>query len=135
MNRRTILVVDDEWTQRASMRAILSRAGYSVWEAADYQDALEVRQSHPREIDLLLIDLILPGGNGYELAQAMTAQEPNLKALFVSGQAGAELRKFLDTPVPEVQFLRKPFQPAELLERVRALLESADPIPGAAAGS
>jgi two-component system, cell cycle sensor histidine kinase and response regulator CckA len=135
MSRRTILIIDDEQSQRDSMRRILSAEGYGVLEAADYHEALAVQQSHPGEVDLLLIDLILPGGNGYELFRALLAREPHLRVLFVSGQAGAQLRKFLDSPVPEVQFLRKPFEPAELLQRVKTVLELADPFANAASGS
>jgi DNA-binding response OmpR family regulator len=127
-----VLVVDDEAAQREFMRGILQHESFGVLEAADFQEALAVQRNHPGEIQLLVIDLRLPGGNGYDLSQALLAREPHLKALFVSGQAGAELRKFLGVGVPEVHFLRKPFQPAELIEHVRAVLASADPSDAAA---
>ncbi len=135
MSRRTILIVDDESVQCDLMRRILSREAYGVLEASDIPEALTAHESHLGEIDLALIDLILPGGSGYELSTALLAGEPHLKVLFMSGQAGAELRKFLDERVPEMHFLPKPFRPAELLDRVKAILESSDPFADAAAKS
>jgi two-component system cell cycle sensor histidine kinase/response regulator CckA len=130
MSRRTILVVDDEEPQRALMRGILHQEAYGVLEASDYRDALAVQQRHLGEIDLLLIDLSLPGGNGYDLSKALRAVEPHLRVIFVSGHAGAELRKFFDAPVTDIHFLQKPFRPAALLMRVKSVLESADPLAG-----
>ncbi|HTX35093.1 MAG TPA: response regulator [Bryobacteraceae bacterium] len=127
MSRRTVLIVDDEAAQRDLMRGILQQESWSVLEASDYQEALAVQQQHPGEIAVLVIDLRLPGGNGFDLSKSLLAREPHLKVLFVSGQAGAELRRFLDVTVPEVHFLQKPFQPPELLEHVKAVLESAGP--------
>lgn len=127
MSQRTILIVDDEAAQRDLMRGILQLEAYAVLEASDYDDALAVQQRHLGEIDLLLLDLSLPGGNGYDLSNALLVREPHLKVLFVSGHAGAELRKFFAVPVTDVHFLEKPFQPAELLEHVKSVLESADP--------
>ncbi len=132
MSSRTILVVDDEAAQRDLIRGILHLEAYTVLEAADYDEALAVQQRHLGEIDVLLSDLSLPGRNGYDLSKALLAREPHLKVIFVSGHAGAELRKFFDVPVTDVHFLEKPFQPAELLGHVKSVLESADPFAGSA---
>ena len=124
---KTILVVDDEKTQRDLMRQIL-RPEYTVLEASDFADALAVQKKHLGEIDLLLIDVRLPGGNGYDLSTALLAIEPHLRTLFVSGQTGAEAHyKFSGIPVTGVHFLQKPFHPVELLGRVKFLLSLADP--------
>jgi len=132
LSNRTILVVDDEAQQRDLIRKILNTEGYAVLEASDYDAALVVLQKHLGEIDLSLIDLRLPGGDGYHLAEALHEIQPGLKVLFVSGSAGAELCKFFDIAVPDVQFLQKPFQAAELLRRVKIVME-ADPRAGTAA--
>src|SRR5580700_986114 len=97
----TILVVDDEEAQRALIRSILRLGAYTVLEASDYDDALAVQEKHFAEIDLLLIDLSLPGGNGYDLSKALLVIEPHLRVLFISGQAGAAMRKFFDIPVTD----------------------------------
>lgn len=130
MSNRTVLVVDDEQAQRDLIRTILHMEAYAVLEASDYDDALDVQQKHLGEIDLLLIDLSLPGGNGYDLSVALLHVEPHLKVLIVSGYAGAELCKFYETEVTDLHFLEKPFRPEELLRRVKSVLESADPLAG-----
>jgi CheY-like chemotaxis protein len=129
-SQRTILVVDDEASQRDLMHSILQLESYAVLVAADCDEALAVQSGHLGEIDLLLIDLSLPGRNGYDLSNALRAIEPHLAVLFVSGYAGAELCKSFDLPVTDVHFLRKPFPPAELLRRVKLILESVGPLAG-----
>jgi DNA-binding response OmpR family regulator len=135
MSNKTILVVDDEAAQRRLIREILKTQAYTVLEAADYDDALAVQMRHPGAVDLLLIDLSLPGGSGYDLSKALLAVEPHLSVIFVSGRAGAALCKFFEMQKPDMQFLQKPFQPADLLRRVRSVLESSDPAEDHAAAS
>ena len=135
MSNPTILVVDDEEQQRDLMRRSLGRAGYTVLEASDFHAALAVQEKHLGEIDLLLIDLSLPGGNGYDLSKALLAVEPNLKVLFVSGLVGANMCKFFDMLVTDVHFLQKPFQSADLLRRVEFVLNMADPAAGSASAN
>ena len=116
---KTILLVDDEAPVRAYLTGILRADGYGVLEAADYDEALAMYQQHQGEVGLLLIDVSLPGKNGFELARTMLAIEPKLKVLFISGHVGTELCRFYDIPPTDVHFLQKPFQPMELLQRVR----------------
>jgi DNA-binding response OmpR family regulator len=132
MSNTTILVIDDEAEQRELVRGILRREAYRMLEASDYDDALAVQRTHLGEIDLVLIDLRLPGGNGYDLSEALLAIEPHLKVLFISGQTGAEICKFFTMQVTDLQFLQKPLNPAELRRRLKLLLESADPLAGTA---
>jgi len=113
------------------MREALRTERYRVLEAADYRGAENVRQQHPSQIDLLLTAISLPGGNGYELARALVDVEPDLKVLFVSGEAGSKASQYQDSPWKEVQALARPFEPADLLCRVKSILESG----GLAAGT
>jgi PAS domain S-box-containing protein len=83
----TLLLVDDEPTQRMLMTEMLRELGYAAVEAADGVAALKVLQSMQR-IDLLVTDVGLPGGiNGRQLAEAARRQRPALKVLFISGYA------------------------------------------------
>lgn len=125
MSNGNILVIDDEAGQRESMRRVLDPAGYIVLEASDYDEALAVQKRHAGELDLALVDLRLPGGNGYDLAKALLAFDPRLKLVFTSGHAGSELCRFIDMPLTDVQFLKKPFTPEGLLQRVKSVLELA----------
>src|ERR1700683_181673 len=104
MSNRTILVIDDEPEQRALVRKILRPEAYTVLEASDYDDALAVQKTHFGEIDLVLLDLRLPGGHGYDLSKDLLAIEPRLKVLFISGLTGAEICKFFDMPMTDLQF-------------------------------
>jgi DNA-binding response OmpR family regulator len=124
-SKRTILVVDDEAGQRNLMRNSLQTEGYGVLESSDYAEALAVHGRHRGAIDLLVVDLSLPGGNGYELSKAILSVEPNLKVLFISGHAGAALCKFLGLNVTDQNFLQKPLVIPDFLNRVRLLLETA----------
>jgi CheY-like chemotaxis protein len=127
MSSKTLLVIDDEAEQRDLVRTILRPEAYTIFEASDYDDALAVQAAHLVEIDLVLVDVSLPGRNGYELSKALLAIEPHLKVLYVSGYAGAELCRFFGLQVTDVHFLRKPVDPAELLGRVKFVLALADP--------
>lgn len=122
--RTTILVVDADASLRQLIRASLRTEGYRVLEAADYQAAENVRQLHRGQVDLLLTAISLPGGNGYELARALVEVEPDLKVLFVSGEAGAMASQYQDSPWKELQTLTRPIEPAHLLLRVKSILES-----------
>lgn len=106
------------------MRNTLEMEGYVVLESADYEEALAMHSRHRGVIDLLLVDLRLPGGNGYELSKAILSLEPNVKALFISGHAGSALCKFLDIDGTDFHFLQKPLIVSDLLRSVRSVLET-----------
>ncbi len=127
---KTILLVDDEVSQREKMRRALRASGYRVVVAADYRTAMASFQQHSGVIDMLVTDLALPGKNGYELGLALRTVQPELKVLFISAQVGAELHRFYGMKSTDEHFLAKPFQPAELLRRVRYLLERDEPMRG-----
>ena len=114
-------MVDADASHRESLRSVLRAEGYRVLEATDYRSAENAHRVYLGQIDLLLTALSLPGGNGYELAKAFLNVEPGIKVLFVSGQAGAKVSEFYEIkPV-----LQRPFEPADLLARVRSMLQSA----------
>ena len=73
---KTILLIDDETSQRAFMRRVLEDAGYNVLEGADYDEALVMHDQHRGKIDVLLTDISLPTRNGYELAKTLIRRIP-----------------------------------------------------------
>ena len=123
----TILVTDDEASQRRLMRGILENAGYTVLEAQDYDEALTIHRNHKGNIDLALTDLALPGGDGCRLVRTLLAAKPGLSAVFVSGMAGSEVCRFYGIATTDIHFLAKPFAAADLLQRVRAVLQAGGP--------
>ncbi|HET9134878.1 MAG TPA: ATP-binding protein [Gemmatimonadales bacterium] len=116
-----ILLVEDEAPVRDVTRRILERLGYDVEVAADAEQARRVL-SLSGVPDLLLTDVIMPGESGVHLAQAMRARHRDLPVLFISGYTGDELARqgLLDE---RAALLQKPFTPAELADRVRAVLD------------
>jgi signal transduction histidine kinase len=118
--RPTILVAEDEPAVRELVVHVLAAAGYTVIAAIDGRDALLVADRHPR-IDALVSDVMMPHLNGPQLAAQLRVRVPDLPVLFMSGFTDDVLgeRGVVD---PGVELLTKPFLPAELLERVRAIL-------------
>ncbi|HMQ34208.1 MAG TPA: response regulator, partial [Chloroflexaceae bacterium] len=116
----TVLLVEDDDSVRALARGILARQGYTVIEAADGPAALAAAEAHPGPIDMLLTDVVMPGGlNGVQLAAALRGRRPQVRVVFMSGYAdnapvGQSLRPAGD------RYLQKPFTPAQL---ARALAE------------
>ena len=122
MTKMTILLVDGDAPYRESMRHILRSEGYRVLEAADYRGARNACQQHSGEINLLLTAIALPGGNGYELAKELQETDAGMKVLFVSGEAGAKVGQFYTRPWKDAPTLRRPFESAKLVERVKEVL-------------
>jgi len=120
----TILVVDDEHVDRELIRHILHRDGYNLLEASNYSQALETFLSHQGPIDMLVVDVALPGRNGCELAKQLLNLRPNLAILLVSGYVGGEVCKQYGIPADSLNFLTKPFVGNDLAERVRKILSS-----------
>ena len=117
----TILLAEDDAAVRAIARTTLERAGYYVLSASDGAAALALANQHAEHIDLLLTDVIMPGMNGRELAERLTARRPGLPVLFVSGYTDNVLAD-LGIPSADHALLDKPFTPASLTAAVAAIL-------------
>jgi CheY-like chemotaxis protein/signal transduction histidine kinase len=118
----TILFVEDEASIREVATMYLKTNGYRVIAANDGKQALTLWDQHQHEIDLVLTDLMMPGGlNGHQLVQQLQADRPELKAIFVSGYSsdlfGEET--FLDETT---NFLQKPYRLKNLAEMVHECL-------------
>ena len=116
-----ILAVDDEIADLNLMCNALRAQNYTVFAAASYAEAIQTHRLHEGAIDLLVADVSLPDKNGCDLALALLEFDPDLKVLFVSGATGTEVFKF--SKLSDVQLLPKPFGRAQLVSRVRGILE------------
>jgi two-component system cell cycle sensor histidine kinase/response regulator CckA len=112
-----VLVVDDDVTTRAAMRRVLEHQGYSVIVAEDALDALRMLERTHVPVDLLVTDVQMPGMNGDMLVARVRESWPDLPVIFVSGEPSNA--RLVQETGGDVQFLAKPFLPAELLETVR----------------
>lgn len=125
--RTTILLIDDEASQRCYIRHVLEDAEYEVLEGADFNDAILVHKQHAGIIDVVLTDVSLPGHNGYLLVKALLDRQPGLSAIFMSGLAGAEVCRYFGMATTDLHFLEKPFTRDQLLRRVRRVSECGGP--------
>jgi two-component system cell cycle sensor histidine kinase/response regulator CckA len=124
--KETVLLVEDSGLLRRVTAEFLKRIGYTVIDAADGMEALNLAENHRGKINLLLTDLAMPGMNGQELAQKLLARLPQLKVLYTSGYAGSILHE-RDYPGLSTAFLEKPFTWQSLAQKVRTVLDHSNP--------
>ncbi len=116
-----ILVVEDDEGVRLVLERVLREQGYRVVAAPDADQALALLGRAPREVDLLLTDVILPQRSGPELARLAQACCPGLRVLFMSGYTAGELARS-GLAADDGWLLHKPFDGPELAAKVRAAL-------------
>ena len=118
----TILIVEDDRDVRNMLTKILESQGYTTLEAVDGDDAIEVYNVHKEKVDLVILDVVMPGKNGKEVLDEITRTNPFVKAVFVSGYTGDVV---LDKGIQNenVDFLQKPLTVQGLLAKVREVLD------------
>jgi signal transduction histidine kinase len=119
----TVLLVEDEDRVRALARLTLASSGYTVLEARDGQEALDLCQREQGTIHLVVTDIIMPNLSGRELADRLAALRPGIKVLFLSGYPEDAVLRQGVTAGEGRAFLQKPFTPAVLARRVREVLD------------
>ena len=123
-----ILVVEDDEPVRQIARRALEEAGYEVLVAESGHDALELVQEAGRPVRLALIDLVLPGMSGPELALEMATRAPGTRVIFTSGYPDGEIRR-RGLLAAAATFIQKPFTPEALVRTVQQELDVARPLP------
>jgi PAS domain S-box-containing protein len=119
----TILFVEDEPSLQAIARVVLEQHGYTVFTASSAAAALELWQEKRAGVDLLLTDLVMPGGiSGRELADRLVQDKPALKVIYASGYSNEIVSRHLHLDQGRT-FLQKPFSSVGLLEAVRRCLD------------
>jgi len=120
----TVLLVDDDAGVRRVGRRMLERLGYEVLEATSGIHALELLDQWNHHIDLLVTDMVMPGGiKGNDLAQRLQAKLPNLRVLFTSGYS-VDLVSVDKTVPMDHHFLQKPYSTQQLAQAIRECFES-----------
>jgi CheY-like chemotaxis protein len=108
---------------RELARYALLQHGYTVLEAQDGQEALTMAQKHKDSIDLIVTDVVLPGGmSGRDVADQVTFIHPESKVLYMSGYADDAIIQH-GVLAPDIAFLQKPFTPNTLARKVRNVLD------------
>jgi len=116
----TILVVDDDAAMRMILSLTLRTFGYIGLVAGDGEEALQVTRDHP-EIRVILLDVVMPGLSGKELADQLQINLPDAVILFCSGHA-SEMMSLHGIDLNSVHFLQKPCRPPELQRKIEELL-------------
>ncbi len=119
----TILLAEDEETVRQVLKFTLEEYGYTVMEATNGTEAVEVFLANQDKIQLLLCDLIMPKKNGREAYEEIKKIRPDIKAIFMSGYTKDLIVK-KGIMEEGVNFISKPLTPTELLNKIRMVLES-----------
>ena len=102
--------------------SILESQGYVTIEAVDGDDAIRRHEEHKGKVDLVILDVVMPGKNGKEVLDEITRIDPGVKAVFVSGYTGDVV---IDKGIQSesIDFLQKPVSVPALLAKVREVLE------------
>jgi len=121
----TILVVDDEALILDVGRSMLEKLGYRVIPAGNGEDAISILSGMRAKVDLVILDLIMPGLDGGKTFDRIRTIDPTLRVLLSSGyaldgQAEAVLKKGCSG------FIQKPFTLQELSNKIRSILDSPD---------
>ena len=120
----TILIVDDSELNRVMLAAMLGE-NYEILEASDGIEALSVIQKYETSIDLVLLDIVMPGMDGFATLKELR-KTSKIPVLMLTARGEAE-DKFAGFESGADDYLLKPFLPKELLFRVQAILKRAYP--------
>ena len=121
--KESVLVVEDDATVRAVLCSVLLQSGYRVEESASGDDALELWQARPREFDLLVTDLVMPGSlDGQALAARLLQERPGMRVLLTTGYVNQTIDEDRFAALG-MELLRKPYTGEELLVSVRSCLD------------
>jgi two-component system cell cycle sensor histidine kinase/response regulator CckA len=121
-----ILLVEDEPSVRLLTQHILRTHGYTVYEAEDGFQALDLIRRQDLRIDLVVTDLVMPGMNGKELAMRLRGHFEGLKVLYMSGYSD-NTSVTGDEAQGQATFLQKPFSPDDLIRTVHEILHATSP--------
>jgi len=122
MGTETILIIEDKSIVRDISRAMLEKLGFHVLEARTGKEAIEIAETYPGDIDLALLDIILPDMGGDTIFPRIKRSRPDLKIVICSGyEIDGPVQDLLDAGAED--FIRKPFTFATLSAVVMALVE------------
>jgi CheY-like chemotaxis protein len=116
-----VLVVDDDLTVRMMLDMGLRRNGFTVWQAADGQEGLDVYARHSHAIDVVVLDVRMPGLDGPQTLAGLHNLNPQIACCFISGEIGKYTPEDL-LALGASHFLKKPFSLAEIPDVLHQLL-------------
>lgn len=120
MNNITILVVDDESRMRKLIKDFLIQKGYSILEACDGEEALQIYEENKRNINLVLLDVMMPKLDGWSVLRQIR-QVSNIPIIMLTAR-GEEQDELFGFELGVDEYISKPFSPKILVARVEAIL-------------
>jgi len=123
---KTILVIEDDISILRGLKDSLEYEGYAVVSETNGERGLQAALS--KKPDLILLDIMLPGMNGYEICRRVKKEKPGLPVIIITAR-GSEMDKVSGLDIGADDYITKPFSIPELLARIRAVLRRAAPAP------
>ncbi len=120
--QETILLAEDDEHVRGLARIVLEDFGYHVIEAADGQEAVDKYRERSSDIDLVILDVVMPKKSGREAYDVIKSITPSAAVLFTSGYTADIIHK-KGIFEADLQFISKPISPSELLRKIRDILD------------
>ena len=119
----TILIGEDDLYVRKFIKEMLLKNGYTIFEAVDGEDAVRVFSANQNEINLVILDVIMPKKNGKDVYNEIIKMNPGMKVIFISGYSSDIIHKrgILEE---KLDIISKPIMPDELLTKVRRILDT-----------
>jgi len=121
---KNILIVDDEPDIREILRYNLEKAGFNITEASSGDDALNKLS---KDLDLAILDIMMPGNDGYEVCKKIREQGNTLPVIFLTAM-DREFDEVRGLEVGGDDYVKKPFSPKMLIARINAILRRVDQI-------
>ena len=119
----TILIVEDEEQLRLGVAKMLRKAGWETLEAANGTAAIDLLRASEVEIDLVLLDLTIPGSSSLEVIDEAELARPDLKVILTSAYSEEVAGPLMSAP-PVCGFIRKPFELGQLMQKLRSAVLS-----------
>ena len=119
----TVLLVEDDGDLRQPLVKILRKNGFEIFEAADGDSAIELLRSKRGDIDVILLDMTIPGASSREIVAEAAMTSPNVRVILTSAYSQGMITDIMSSPVIH-SFIRKPFKQGDLLKTLRTALSS-----------
>jgi DNA-binding response OmpR family regulator len=123
---KTILIIEDDISILRGLKDNLEYEGYTVLTETNGTKGLQLAQT--KKTDLILLDIMLPGMNGYEICRKIKKEKPELPVIMITAR-GSEMDKVSGLDIGADDYITKPFSIPELLARIRAVLRRVVPGP------
>ncbi len=122
---KTILIIDDQVMIRDLLKRALTKLNYTVLSAEDGTSGLAIFESRSQEIDMVIVDMLMPDMNGTEVVDHIEKINANVVTVLSSGQCECEIQAAVTT-IGANGYLLKPFRVSQLSEKIEAIFSAVE---------